>query len=167
MTQFRVVVSNMAQVQSALNKRIALIDRASYVIVEESAKAIRKEAQARFRGRPLGSVRKKGAKGAKYKSKGVHVNKKTGAITSFAPVNGSPTNRTGNLSSSIEYALLHVAPGRWGVTVGPTMQYGRAVELGSPRWKTGNKFPYLQPGYEAALPYIQEVYRNTWNRALR
>ena len=167
MSQFRVVVSNMAQVQSALQKRIALIDRASYVIVEESAKAIRKEAQARFRGRPLGSVRKKGAKGARYKSKGVHVNKKTGAITSFAPVNGSPTNRTGNLSGSIEYALLHVAPGRWGATIGPTMEYGRAVELGSPRWKTGNKFPYLQPGYEAALPYVQEVYRNTWNRALR
>jgi hypothetical protein len=167
MTQFRVVVSNMAQVQSALNKRIALIDRASYVIVEESGKAIRKAAQAKFRGRPLGSVRKKGELGPKYKTKGVHVNKKTGAITSFAPINGRPTNRTGHLADSIQFETLHVAPGRWGVTVGPTMKYGRAVELGSPKWKTGNKFPYLQPGYEEALPYIQEVYRQTWNRALR
>lgn len=37
--------------------------------------------------------------------------------------------------------------------VGPSVEYARAVELGSPRWKSGVKYPYLEP---AALKLIRD-----------
>jgi hypothetical protein len=36
--------------------------------------------------------------------------------------------------------------------VGASMEYARTVEMGSPRWKSGVKYPYLEP---AALGLIR------------
>ena len=35
--------------------------------------------------------------------------------------------------------------------IGPTVEYARAVELGSPRWKSGVKYPYLEPAAIALI----------------
>ena len=41
--------------------------------------------------------------------------------------------------------------GNYTVDVGSTVEYARAVELGNPRWKSGVRYPYLEPaGNEVA-----------------
>jgi hypothetical protein len=49
-----------------------------------------------------------------------------------------------------------------------TVRYARAIEEGHPRWKTGNKFPYLGPAFDfarsVALPVIFE---RAWAAALK
>jgi hypothetical protein len=72
---------------------------------------------------------------------------KTGAIPG-----GPPQNISGTLRRSV--ITTHprlVGPGRAEVGVGPTVIYGRAVDQGHPRWKSGVKYPYLEPGFELAV----------------
>lgn len=64
--------------------------------------------------------------------------------TSGAP----PMNRTGNLRRSIRGEKYDVGFAKYEAIVGPTMIYGRAVEMGgAPTWTKGQKFPYMSPAY--------------------
>ena len=64
--------------------------------------------------------------------------------TSGAP----PMNRTGNLRRSIRGEKYNVGFAKYEAIVGPTMIYGRAVEMGgAPTWTKGQKFPYMSPAY--------------------
>jgi len=59
-----------------------------------------------------------------------------------------PMNRTGNLRRSIRGEKYNVGFAKYEAIVGPTMIYGRAVELGgAPTWTKGQKFPYMSPAY--------------------
>jgi hypothetical protein len=59
-----------------------------------------------------------------------------------------PMNRTGNLRRSIRGEKYDVGFAKYAAIVGPTMIYGRAVELGgAPTWTKGQKFPYMSPAY--------------------
>ena len=59
-----------------------------------------------------------------------------------------PMNRTGNLRRSIRGEKYDVGFAKYEAIVGPTMIYGRAVELGgAPTWTRGQKFPYMSPAY--------------------
>ena len=59
-----------------------------------------------------------------------------------------PMNRTGNLRRSIRGEKYDVGFAKYEAIVGPTMIYGRAVELGgAPTWTKGQKFPYMSPAY--------------------
>jgi hypothetical protein len=60
----------------------------------------------------------------------------------------SPMNRTGNLRRSIRGEKYNVGFAKYEAIVGPTMIYGRAVEMGgAPTWTRGQKFPYMSPAY--------------------
>lgn len=66
-----------------------------------------------------------------------------------------PMNRTGNLRRSIRGEKRTVGFAKYTAIVGPTIVYGRAVELGgeyAPRsWKGTSAmsgFPYMKPGFE-------------------
>lgn len=59
-----------------------------------------------------------------------------------------PMNRTGNLRRSIRGEKYDVGFAKYEAIVGPTMIYGRAVEMGgAPTWTKGQKFPYMSPAY--------------------
>ena len=59
-----------------------------------------------------------------------------------------PMNRTGNLRRSIRGEKYNVGFAKYEAIVGPTIIYGRAVEMGGvPTWTRGQKFPYMSPAY--------------------
>ena len=59
-----------------------------------------------------------------------------------------PMNRTGNLRRSIRGEKYDVGFAKYNAIVGPTMIYGRAVEMGgAPTWTREQKFPYMSPAY--------------------
>ncbi len=59
-----------------------------------------------------------------------------------------PMNRTGNLRRSIRGEKYDIGFAKYAAIVGPTMIYGRVVELGgAPTWTKGQKFPYMSPAY--------------------
>jgi hypothetical protein len=64
-----------------------------------------------------------------------------------------PMNRTGNLRRSITGQKYQSGFATYDAIVGPTIVYGRKVELGGANWKSGVRFPYMEPAYN--------VYRTT------
>ena len=58
-----------------------------------------------------------------------------------------PMNRTGNLRRSITGEKFREGFATYSAIVGPTIIYGRKVELGGPNWKAGVRFPYMEPAY--------------------
>lgn len=77
-----------------------------------------------------------------------------------------PMNRTGNLRRSITGQKRKVGFSQYQVIVGPTIEYGRAVELGgayAPRsWKGTSAmagFPYMAPAYAKFKPLLPSLVR--------
>ena len=58
-----------------------------------------------------------------------------------------PMNRTGNLRRSIRGEKYKIGFGKYEAIVGPTIIYGRRVELGGGNWPSGTRFPYMAPAY--------------------
>ena len=59
-----------------------------------------------------------------------------------------PMNRTGNLRRSIRAEKRKEGFAKYSAIVGPTIVYGRAVELGgAPTWPVGTRFPYMEPAF--------------------
>lgn len=83
----------------------------------------------------------------------------TGKTRYYEPaISGQPPmNRTGNLRNSILGIKETVGPFRYSGVVGPTVIYGRKVELGGLNWKPGTKFPYMKPAYEKFKPLIGPI----------
>jgi len=81
------------------------------------------------------------------------LNANTGTHKKGEPRSGGPGPNvvTGNLRRSINTAVRY-GFGTYIAIVGASMEYARAVEKGSPRWKSGVKYPYLEP---AALSLIR------------
>ena len=71
-------------------------------------------------------------------------------------------NRTGDLRRSIKGEKFRVGFASYTAIVGPTIIYGRRVELGGGNWPSGVRFPYMEPAYEkfrvSVLPQIQAKY---------
>lgn len=66
-----------------------------------------------------------------------------------------PMNRTGNLRRSIKGEKYRLGFGTYGAIVGPTIVYGRSVEVAGkyapPTWTGETKakgFPYMQPAFK-------------------
>ena len=63
-----------------------------------------------------------------------------------------PMNVTGNLRRSIRGEKFRQGFGSYLALVGPTIVYGRSVEMGSPynpsSWQGGQHFPYMKPAFD-------------------
>ena len=70
-----------------------------------------------------------------------------------------PMNRTGNLRRSIKGERAREGFATYSAVVGPTIIYGRRVELGGGNWPTGTKFPYMKPAWERFRPLAQGIIR--------
>lgn len=58
-----------------------------------------------------------------------------------------PMNRTGDLRRSIRGEKFRTGFASYSAIVGPTIVYGRRVELGGGNWPAGTRFPYMEPAY--------------------
>jgi len=70
-----------------------------------------------------------------------------------------PMNRTGNLRRSIKGEKMRLGFASYAAVVGPTIIYGRRVELGGGNWPPGTKFPYMKPAWERFRPLAQNIIR--------
>lgn len=63
-----------------------------------------------------------------------------------------PMNVTGNLRRSIRGEKFRSGKATYRALVGPTIVYGRSVEIGAPynppTWTQGQKFPFMKPAFE-------------------
>lgn len=63
-----------------------------------------------------------------------------------------PMNVTGNLRRSIRGQKIRLGFASYAAIVGPTIIYGRAVEMGNPynppTWQNGQRFPYMKPAFQ-------------------
>ena len=73
-----------------------------------------------------------------------------------------PMNRTGDLRRSIRGEKFRQGFASYTAIVGPTIIYGRRVELGGGNWQPGVRFPYMEPAYNdfrmKVYPQIQAKY---------
>ena len=78
-----------------------------------------------------------------------------------------PMNRTGNLRRSIRGEKFRTGFASYEAIVGPTIIYGRKVELGGPNWKPGVKFPYMEPAYQIYRTQVHQQIINKYFRRFR
>lgn len=85
------------------------------------------------------------------------------------PRDGGPGVVTGTLRRSITVlGPMRIGLGSFRALVGPTVVYGRAVELGLARWRHQGGYPYMRPGLEKALAgRVPAIFRNRWAAAWR
>jgi hypothetical protein len=116
------ITSNIKLVRDAVGKATKSIDAGARATRDEMMTTLIQLAKEEIQGkRPKGQV-----------------------ATSGKP----PMNRTGNLRRSIRGEKYDKGFAKYEAIVGPTMIYGRAVEMGgAPTWTRGQKFPYMSPAY--------------------
>jgi len=116
-----VIVRNLSQVLAGLEVQEDLLEQAAQTAIATAGFAIQRQAQINA-------------------NTGTH-SKKTGHIPGTGP---GPNVVTGALRRSIRTDVKY-GFGSYIAVVGASTEYARAVELGSPRWKSGVKYPYLAP----------------------
>lgn len=79
-----------------------------------------------------------------------------------------PNVVTGTLRRSITTTVRY-GFGSYIATVGPTAEYARAVELGSKRWKSGVRYPFLMPAGKTLVNNgtINRVFTNAVRSKMR
>jgi hypothetical protein len=87
---------------------------------------------------------------------------KRGTKTPATPGSG-PARITGALQRSI-HTEVRKGFGTYEASVFPTMVYSRAVELGSPRWSSGVKYPYLIPAGVAIEKRANDIFTQAMAR---
>lgn len=84
-----------------------------------------------------------------------------------------PQRQTGALSRSVRVvSVTRLARGSWESRTGPTVVYGRRIELGFDGADSLGRiyhqppYPFLQPGLEDATPKLSAIYTTEWAKAL-
>ncbi len=132
-----IIIKNLSDVLNAIGKNATEIEEATGYAISMTALTLERQAK-------------------KNADTGTHP-RGEGHIPGTGP---GPNRVTGTLINSIQTTVVK-GFGSYIAIVGPTVEYARAVELGSSRWKSGVKYPYLFPAGE-------ELSRNgTLNRVFR
>jgi len=127
------IESNIPNVMAGVIKAQAKIDRGAMMARDEMMNKLIQLAKEQIKGK-----RKPGEKAESGKP---------------------PMNRTGNLRRSIKGEREREGFATYSAVVGPTIIYGRRVELGGGNWPTGTKFPYMKPAWERFRPLAQGIIR--------
>ena len=127
------IATNLKQVRQAVEKAGKSIDKSAEACRDEMMTTLIQLAKLEIQG-------KRG---------------KVGGTWEKATAGQPPMNRTGNLRRSIRGQKINKGFGKYEAIVGPTIIYGRAVELGgayAPRsWKGTSAmagFPYMKPAFQ-------------------
>ena len=166
-----VIVSGVKEVNASIDHLIVKMSEAARntvvkggAIVAKAAKeeftelAVTKGGEARIVG---GDGRFKGERsGSKYRGPNISGMSR-------------PHARTGKLRTSIGvHEVSQVGPGRWMSKTGPTMAYGRRVEMGftgsdsKGRHYNQSPYPYMSPGFEKARPELEALYAEECRKAM-
>lgn len=132
------IVSNISSVTKAIDKKIDKVDT--------NVMAARDEMMARLIQLAQNEIQdERGVVARKISNHGKIYNYKQDPAISGQP----PKNRTGNLRRSIIGKKAREGFASYSAIVGPTVIYGRAVELGgAPTWTNGQHFPYMAPALQ-------------------
>jgi hypothetical protein len=86
----------------------------------------------------------------------------------IGPSGSGPNVITGALKRSISTRVRY-GFGTYIADVGPTVVYARAVELGSPIWKSGVKYPYLTPAADKLIQSgeLQKIFIQRFNQVIK
>jgi hypothetical protein len=134
-----IIVKNLSEVLAAIDGSKTKIEQGAQVGIMRAGLAVERQAKLNFQG--TRSYQKKvSKKGNAY----IVTNPKT-------HVGGSgPNTVTGNLKRSIK-TTYRTGFGSYIAEIGPTMIYARQVEKGGGNWKSGVKYPYLEPAAKMLL----------------
>ena len=124
------IVSNLKLVRKATTSVVKDIDVATRMARDEMMAALIQLSKEQIEGARPYTVGPRG--GRKY----------TKATPGLPPM-----NRTGDLRRSITGERFRVGFANYSAIVGPTIEYGRRVELGGGNWPMGTRFPYMEPAY--------------------
>jgi hypothetical protein len=119
-----------------IDKTISLIDPTALMILNRATAIIEARAKRNFSG--------------SHKAGAPHVG------------GDKPNIVTGYLRRSImSTPPVHLGIASYAATIGPTAVYGRAVELGLPRWKHGG-YPYFEPAVRDSETEIAAMALQKW-----
>ena len=124
------IASNLKLVRKAVDKQVKSVDVATRMARDEMMAALIQLSKEQIEGARPYTVGPQG--GRRYEK-----------ATPGLP----PMNRTGNLRRSITGEKFRIGFANYSAVVGPTIEYGRRVELGGGNWKAGVRFPYMEPAY--------------------
>lgn len=122
--------SNLRLVRKAVGKQVKSIDVATRMARDEMMMALIQLSKEKIEGARPYTV---GPRGGRTYQK--------------ATPGQPPMNRTGNLRRSIRGEKFNTGFANYSAIVGPTIEYGRRVELGGGNWPAGVRFPYMEPAY--------------------
>jgi len=140
-----VVIRNLAEVLKGLEVQEDRLEQAAQVAIATAGFAIQRQAQ---------------------------INANTGTHRKGTPrVSGGgagPNVVTGALRRSIR-TDVKFGFGSYIAVIGASTEYARAVELGSPRWKSGVKYPYLGPAAEKLMQdgSLNRIFTAAFMKAVR
>ena len=140
-----IVVTNLSQVMAGLTAWEKKVEKAGEIGITQAALAIERQAKLNA-------------------NTGVHP-RGQGHIKGTGP---GPNVVTGTLRRSITTEVRY-GFGTYIATVGPTVEYARAVELGNPRWKSGVRYPFLIPavGYLVGNGTLNRIFTRAFTTALK
>ena len=128
-----IIIKNLSEVLAAVSGTATKIEQGAQIGIMRAGLAVERQAKLNFQG--TRSYQKK-------------VSKKGNAYIVTTPKNhvggAGPNTVTGNLKRSIK-TTYRVGFGSYIAEIGPTMVYARQVEKGGGNWKSGVKYPYLEP----------------------
>jgi hypothetical protein len=128
-----IIIKNLKDVLAAIDGVESKIQQGAQVGIMRAGLAVERQAKLNFQG--TRSYEKRTSKNGRAYL----------VITPPKHVGGSgPNTVTGNLKRSIK-TTYRVGFGNYIAEVGPTMIYARQVEKGGGNWRSGVKYPYLEP----------------------
>lgn len=161
----RLIFRDVKRFEQAMSKIVAESELAARAFVTEGGAIIARNAKREFT--TVAVSRKTGVRGVMEKGakmpKGYKIERRGGHLEG-----DQPHIRTGNLARSIQTHAAKVGAGKWQSATYPGMAYGRRVELGFRGTDSlGRRFnqppyPYLEPGFQKALPELRELATRLW-----
>ena len=101
-------------------------------------------------------------------AKGVFKGSHKAGTPTPSQVGQPPTPITGTLRRSITSKVARKGFGKYEAEIGPTVVYGRALELGHPRWAAGINYPFMAHAAKILKgnDRLQLIYKKALERAL-
>jgi hypothetical protein len=140
-----IVIKNLPQVLAGLSSFERAMEKAGQLALTQAALALERQAKLNA-------------------NTGTHP-RGQGHLPGTGP---GPNKVTGTLQRSISTEVRY-GFGSYVATVGPSVIYARAVELGSPRWKSGVRYPFLGPavGYMVSSGTLDRVFTLNFLRLMK
>lgn len=140
-----IIVKNLSQVLASLSSFEQDMEKAGQLALTQAALALERQAKLNA-------------------NTGTHP-RGQGHIPGTGP---GPNKVTGTLQRSINTQVRY-GFGSYVATVGPSVEYARPVELGSSRWKSGVRYPFLGPavGYMVNSGNLNRVFTLNFMRLMK